>query len=164
MDFAALQQDEDALALGGSLFASYCTTCHGSDARGAKGYPNLTDDDWQWGVTETDIVASITHGRRAAMPVLTAALGSEEGINNMVSYVRSLSGLVDADAGATASQPLFVALCSACHNADGSGNKIFGAPNLTDDTWLYGSSHERCLHDDQFRTQWCHAGAWRLTR
>ena len=140
MDFDALQQNDDAMALGASLFASYCTTCHGSDARGAKGYPNLTDDAWMWGDTEADIVASISNGRRAAMPVLAAALGGEDGINNMVSYVRSLSGLTEADANAMSAQPMFVALCSACHNADGSGNKLFGAPNLADDVWLYGSS------------------------
>ena len=140
MDFDALQQNEDAMALGASLFASYCTTCHGSDARGAKGYPNLTDQAWMWGNTETDIVATISNGRRAAMPVLAAALGGEDGINNMVSYVRSLSGLIEADANAMSAQPMFVALCSACHNADGSGNKLFGAPNLADDVWLYGSS------------------------
>jgi cytochrome c oxidase cbb3-type subunit 3 len=76
------------------------------------------------------------------MPVLTPAMGGEQGIRNMVRYVRSLSGLVDADAAAMSAQPLFVALCSACHNANGSGNQMVGAPNLTDDVWLYGSSEE----------------------
>jgi cytochrome c oxidase cbb3-type subunit 3 len=139
MDFAALAQNEDALALGRSLFASYCTTCHGSDARGAPGYPNLTDDDWLWGNTEQDLVMTITNGRNAVMPVLAPALGGDEGVDNMVKYVKSLSG-GEADAGAMSAQPMFVALCSACHGVDGTGNKIFGAPNLTDDTWLYGGS------------------------
>ena len=139
MDFAELAQNEDALALGRSLYASYCTTCHGSDARGAPGYPNLTDDDWLWGNTEQDLVTTITNGRTAVMPVLAPALGGDAGVDNMVKYVKSLSG-GEADAGAMSAQPMFVALCSACHNVDGTGNKIFGAPNLTDDTWLYGGS------------------------
>ncbi len=145
MDFADLAQDEDALDLGKSLFASYCTTCHGSDARGAPGYPNLTDNDWLWGNTEQDLITSIDKGRNAAMPVLAAALGGDEGVNNMVKYVKSLSG-GEADAGAMSMKPMFAALCGACHTAEGTGNKIFGAPNLTDDIWLYGDS------DDAIRT------------
>ncbi len=139
MDFAALSQDPDARALGRSLFANYCTTCHGSDARGAPGYPNLADNDWLWGDSEAEIVATIEKGRAGVMPVLAPALGGDEGVDNMVKYVKSLSG-GEADAGARSAQPMFVALCAACHNADGTGNKIFGAPNLTDDTWLYGGS------------------------
>ena len=140
MDFAALARDEDALSLGRSLYASYCTTCHGSDARGATGFPNLTDDDWQWGKTEQDLMMTILNGRNAAMPVLAPALGGDEGIDNMVKYVQSLSG-GEMDAGAQAAQPMFAAMCSACHGMDGKGNKIFGAPNLTDDIWLYGGSN-----------------------
>jgi cytochrome c oxidase cbb3-type subunit 3 len=142
MDFAALVNDERANDLGASLYASYCTSCHGSDARGAVGYPNLTDDDWLWGKSEEAITSTLRNGRNGVMPVLTPAMGGEQGIRNMVRYVRSLSGLVDADAAAMSAQPLFVALCSACHNANGSGNQMVGAPNLTDDVWLYGSSEE----------------------
>ena len=141
MDFADLARNEEALSLGKSLYASYCTTCHGSDARGATGFPNLTDDDWQWGKTEQDLLTTIGQGRIAAMPVLAPALGGEEGVNNMVKYVKSLSG-GEMDAGAQAAQPMFAAMCSACHGMDGKGNKIFGAPNLTDETWLYGGSDE----------------------
>jgi len=141
-DFGDLANDPDALKLGRSLYASYCTTCHGSDARGATGYPNLTDGDWLWGNSEQALVTTITNGRMAAMPVLAPALGGEEGIRNMVSYVRSLSGLVEPDADAMSAQPMFLAICSGCHGADGTGNQAVGAPNLTDDTWLYGSSEE----------------------
>ncbi|MBT8082933.1 MAG: cytochrome-c oxidase, cbb3-type subunit III [Gammaproteobacteria bacterium] len=141
MDFAELTQNQEALSLGKSLYASYCTTCHGSDARGAPGYPNLADNDWQWGSDEQDIVTTILNGRMAAMPVLAPALGGDAGVDNMAKYVKSLS-TGEADAGAQSAQPMFVALCSACHGVDGKGNKIFGAPNLTDDIWLYGSSHE----------------------
>jgi len=142
MEFAALAQDPDAQKLGKSLFASYCTTCHGSDARGATGYPNLTDDDWLWGSSEAAITTTITLGRNSIMPTLSAALGGETGIDNMVRYVRSLSGTVEADAAAMSAQPMFVALCSACHMPDGSGNPALGGPNLTDVITLYGSSSE----------------------
>jgi cytochrome c oxidase cbb3-type subunit 3 len=142
MDFEALSQNAEAKALGRSLFASYCTTCHGSDARGAPGYPNLTDDNWLWGNSEAELVASIAQGRNAVMPVLTASLGGDEGIDNMVTYVRSLSGLVEADAGAMSVQPIFAGVCGACHMPTGTGNKVLGAPDLTDDVWLYGSSEE----------------------
>lgn len=145
--FAAMPWEEriahpEAIELGASLYASYCTTCHGSDARGAKGYPNLTDSEWQWGSNEQQIVTSILDGRRAAMPVLTSALGGEEGVDAMVTYVRSLSGLTEADAAAQAAQAKYRALCSSCHGPDGKGNPALGAPNLANDIWLYGSSPE----------------------
>lgn len=140
MDFEQLQSDAGAQKLGKSLFASYCTTCHGSDARGATGYPNLTDNDWLWGGSETAITTTIRHGRNGIMPVLAPALGGEVGIDNMVQYVLSLSGNAPADDAAMTAQPMFLALCSACHLPDGTGNQALGAPNLTDDTWLYGSS------------------------
>jgi len=142
MDFSDLVEQPDALKLGRSLYASYCTTCHGSDARGAVGYPNLTDGDWLWGNSEQALVSTIMNGRMAAMPVLAPALGGEQGIRNMVSYVRSLSGLEEPDADAMSAQPMFLAICSGCHGANGTGNQAVGAPNLTDDTWLYGSSED----------------------
>jgi cytochrome c oxidase cbb3-type subunit 3 len=142
MDFDSLQDEPEALALGKSLFASYCTTCHGSDARGATGYPNLTDSDWLWGSDEAALTTTIGKGRNGFMPVLAPALGGDAGIDNMVSYVKSLSGLGEADAAAMSAEPMFLALCSACHTAQGTGNPIFGAPNLTDDIWLYGSTDE----------------------
>lgn len=142
MDWDALVAHPEARELGASLYASYCTTCHGSDARGAKGFPNLADGAWIWGDTEDQIVTSIQYGRVAVMPVLTPALGGEAGVDNMVNYVRSLSGLVEADAAAQGMQPMFTALCSACHGVTGEGNPLLGAPNLTDDAWTYGSSEE----------------------
>ena len=142
MQFEELSKNADANQLGKSLYASYCTTCHGSDARGATGYPNLTDNDWLWGKSEAALTATLKNGRNGVMPVLAPALGGEEGINNMVAYVRTLSGLVEPDAAAMSAQPMFLALCSACHTAAGTGNQIFGAPNLTDDIWLHGASEE----------------------
>jgi cytochrome c oxidase cbb3-type subunit 3 len=146
MDFEELSVNPDANKLGKSLYASYCTTCHGSDARGATGYPNLTDSDWLWGSSEAAIISTLKNGRNAVMPVLAPALGGDQGVDNMVKYVQSLSGSVEADAGALSSKPMFVALCSACHMPDGTGNQALGAPDLTDDTWLYGAS------DDAIRT------------
>ncbi len=142
MPFEELTKHPEANQLGASLYASYCTTCHGSDARGATGFPNLVDDDWLWGSSEEQIVYTIENGRNGIMPNLAAALGGDAGIDNMVKYVRSLSGLVEADAGAMSAQPTYVALCSACHMPDGTGNPMLGAPNLTDDVWLYNSSEE----------------------
>jgi cytochrome c oxidase cbb3-type subunit 3 len=142
MEFDELVADPDANALGASLYASYCTTCHGSDARGAPGYPNLTDDDWQWGGTEKDIYTSIYNGRMAVMTPWAQVLGSDEAVDNMVSYVRSLSGLEEAGEAAASAKTQFTTFCAACHMPDGTGNPILGAPNLTDDTWLYGSAPE----------------------
>jgi cytochrome c oxidase cbb3-type subunit 3 len=142
MDFETLAQDPDALKLGRSLFAGYCTTCHGSDAHGASGYPNLTDDDWLWGNSEDNITATIRNGRNGVMTSWAAALGGDEGVDNMVRYVQSLSGLAEADEAALSSQPMFSTVCAACHMPDGTGNPALGAPNLIDNTWLYGSSTE----------------------
>jgi len=142
MDFATLAQDPDAQKLGGSLFASYCTTCHGSDAHGASGYPNLTDDDWLWGNSEANIIATITNGRNGVMASWAAALGSDEGVDNMVRYVQSLSSPAEADEAAMTSKPMFTTVCAACHMPDGTGNPALGTPDLTDEIWLYGSSTE----------------------
>lgn len=142
MEFQALAEDPDALALGRSLFASYCTTCHGSDARGGPGYPNLTDDNWQWGSTEQDIINTITNGRIAVMTPWAPMLGSEQAVDNMVHYVRSLSGLVEPNETAAGAQVQFTTFCAACHMPTGVGNPILGAPDLTDDVWLYGSSED----------------------
>mgnify|MGYP000290697872 CR=1 FL=1 len=139
MDFDDLVQDEEALALGRSLYASYCTTCHGSDARGAPGYPNLTDDDWQWGGSEQNIITSIAKGRIAVMTPWAQVLGSDEAVDDMVTYVQSLSGMVDASEVKDSAKMQFTTFCAACHMPTGTGNPVLGAPNLTDDIWLYGS-------------------------
>ena len=135
-------QDPQALKMGGRLFASNCSVCHGSDAKGAYGFPNLTDNDWLYGGEPETIKTTIMHGRQAAMPAWKDVLG-EAGIRNVAGYVRSLSGRdtpegveVDVEQG----QKLFATNCVACHGADGKGNHAMGAPNLTDNVWLYGSS------------------------
>jgi cytochrome c oxidase cbb3-type subunit 3 len=135
-----LAQDPKALALGHSLFVNNCTTCHGSDGRGAAGFPNLADDDWLYGGDPATIVQTITQGRQGTMPPLGAALG-DAGMDEVVAYVLTLSGREAPADKAAAGQARFV-MCAACHGADGKGNPALGAPNLTDDIWLYGGSPE----------------------
>lgn len=140
MSIEEVAKDEQALKMGGRLFASNCSVCHGSDAKGSHGFPNLTDNDWIWGGDTETIKLTIMKGRNAAMPGWEAALGND-GIKNVTGYVRSLSGLknpegVDLEAG----QKSFNTMCVACHGADAKGNPMLGTPNLSDRIWLYGSS------------------------
>ncbi|MDK2777619.1 MAG: cytochrome-c oxidase, cbb3-type subunit III [Pseudomonadota bacterium] len=139
---ADLIHDEEALQSGQRLFKSNCSVCHGSNAKGAQGFPNLTDNDWLYGGAPDTIKQTITHGRQGAMPAWGAVMG-EEGTANMVQYVRSLSGLKHDAAAAEAAAPQFQQICMACHGPDGKGNQAVGAPNLTDDIWLYGGSSKQ---------------------
>lgn len=141
MDPAALMADSAAMETAGRLFRQNCAMCHGSDGRGAKGFPNLADDDWQWGGSHEQIMATLNNGRVAAMPPWAGPLG-EEGVAQVVAYVLQLSGQA-ADANlAAAGQSRFQMFCVACHGMDGEGNPVLGAPNLTDDIWLYGGDAE----------------------
>jgi len=133
-----LEHDSQALTLGHNVFANNCAVCHGSDARGAKSYPNLTDADWLYGGTPDQVLTTILAGRSGTMPPLGAALG-EQGVNEVANYVLSLSGGKADPAIAEAGKPRF-AICAACHGIDGKGNTAVGAPNLTDNIWLYGGA------------------------
>lgn len=136
---AELAMNEEALQTGQRLFKSNCSVCHGTTGKGAKGFPNLTDSDWLYGGEPHQIVETITKGRQAAMPAWLNVLG-EDGVADMTQYVRSLSGLEhDAEAAAKAA-PAFQTNCAVCHGAEGKGNILFGAPNLTDEIWLYGGA------------------------
>jgi len=137
-DVADLAKDPKALALGHSLFLNNCINCHGSDARGAIGFPDLTDDDWLHGGEPQEIVDSITHGREGMMPALGAALGPEA-VDELVAYVQSLNGRPVAADKAQAGKARFV-LCAACHGPDAKGSTAIGAPDLTANIWLYGGS------------------------
>jgi cytochrome c oxidase cbb3-type subunit 3 len=134
-----LEHDSKAIAIGHNVFVNNCAVCHGSDARGARGYPNLTDNDWLYGGTPDQVLTTITNGRGGVMPPLGAALG-EQGVNEVANYVLSLSGGKADAALAEAGRARFVTICAACHGPDGKGNVAIGAPNLTDNIWLYGSS------------------------
>ncbi|MGI9335914.1 MAG: cytochrome-c oxidase, cbb3-type subunit III [Gammaproteobacteria bacterium] len=139
-DVASLSAQPEALKVGRRLYTTYCTGCHGSDAGGARGFPNLRDDDWLYGGTPEAIETTILDGRQGMMPAWSAPLGGEEGVSQMVHYVLSLSGR-DHDASAAAiAAPKYSTLCAACHGAGGKGNRALGAPDLTDDVWLYGAS------------------------
>lgn len=139
MDPKLVASDRDALAMGERLFLNYCSQCHGSDAGGSKGFPNLRDTDWLYGGEPQAIKASITDGRNGIMPPFGAAL-SGENIRDVVQYVRSLSGLPSDGLRAQLGKPVFAQNCAACHGVDGKGNQQIGAPNLTDRVWLYGST------------------------
>ncbi|QBL09449.1 cytochrome-c oxidase, cbb3-type subunit III [Rheinheimera sp. D18] len=141
-DVLDLAYDDEAIKIGQRLFLQNCALCHGSDARGQQGFPNLTDNDWLYGGTADKIKETLLYGRKAAMPAWIDALG-EQGVKEMTAYVLSLSGRVVNDREADAGKAKF-AMCAACHGADGKGslahNLPFGAPNLTDNIWLYGGS------------------------
>lgn len=142
MPVEEVAQDPQALKMGGRLFASNCSVCHGSDAKGAYGFPNLTDNDWLYGGEPETIKTTIMGGRQAAMPAWRDVIG-EDGIRNVAAYVRSLSGR-DIPEGINADveqgQKIFATNCVACHGPEGKGTHAMGAPNLTDNIWLYGSS------------------------
>ena len=133
-----LEHNSKALAIGHNVFVNNCAVCHGSDARGAKGYPNLTDDDWLYGGSPDQVLTTILNGRGGVMPPMGAALG-EQGVNEVANYVLSLSG-GKADATLAEAGKVRFVICAACHGPDGKGNIALGAPNLTDNIWLYGGS------------------------
>ncbi len=137
-DIETLSKDSEALIIGQRMYINYCSTCHGSDAGGVTGFPNLTDNDWLYGGEAKAIKTSILEGRKGVMPPMGAALG-HEGLEQVTAYVMSLSGR-EADPEMVAAGKEKFALCVACHMPDGTGNQALGAPNLTDNVWLYGGS------------------------
>ncbi len=130
-------KDPQAMAIGDRLFMNNCAQCHGSDARGSKGFPNLTDADWLHGGSHEKIQESLLKGRTGNMPPMAAAVGTPEDVRNLAQYVLSLSKSPHDTLKAALGQPKF-STCAACHGADGKGNQALGAPNLTDDIWLHG--------------------------
>jgi len=134
---AELVTNEQAMSTAHNLFQQNCAQCHGSDGGGAVGFPNLANADWQWGSDADSVVATIAGGRVAAMPPWAAVIG-EPGVEEVVAYVQTLSGQQADATKAAAGQVHFQTLCVACHGADGKGNPLLGAPNLTDPVWLYG--------------------------
>jgi cytochrome c oxidase cbb3-type subunit 3 len=139
MDAAALMADPEAMEIGGRLFGNNCAMCHGSDGRGAKGFPNLADSSWQWGGSFEQVLTSINKGRMGVMPPMAPALG-EDGLREVMVYVQQISGQKADPEMAAAGQARFQMLCVACHGMDGTGNQALGAPNLTDDSWIYGGN------------------------
>jgi len=145
---SVLAANPDALKLGRSIFSNTCATCHGSSATGAIGYPNLSDDIWHWGGTPELVLQTVLDGREGVMPewgtVLTG-MGGDHAVDYVVAYVRALSKPDQSlynDYMAAQGKQLYNGVCVACHGANGKGNQTMGAPDLTDDYWLYGNSTE----------------------
>ncbi|GAB5380674.1 MAG: cytochrome-c oxidase, cbb3-type subunit III [Aliiglaciecola sp.] len=135
-----LVNDEEALKIGQRLFMQNCSQCHGSDARGQRGFPNLTDNDWLYGGSPEKITETLVLGRTGNMPGWIDAFG-EQGIDEIVAYALSLSGRQVNQSLKDAGEARY-AVCAACHGADGKGNQLIGAPNLTDNIWLYGGTQD----------------------
>lgn len=141
-DIATVAANPEARQIGQRLFVTYCAQCHGSDAKGSKGFPNLADDDWLWGGEPDKIKESILKGRDAMMPAkgVKPDLNGDQ-IKDLAHYVRSLSGLASDSIRTQRGHDLYGAACAACHGPEGRGN-VGLAPNLADKVWLYGSSEE----------------------
>jgi cytochrome c oxidase cbb3-type subunit 3 len=139
---ATLVNDPEAVRIGERLFSTYCTTCHGFDARGVRGFPNLRDADWLYGGTPEDIQKTILHGRQGVMPPWKAVLG-DEGVFEVTEYVRSLSGREVDPVVAGRGRVHYEKNCAVCHGMDGHGNQALGAPNLADNIWLHGGTQKR---------------------
>ncbi len=145
MSHEQIAGDTQGRAIGERLFMNNCAQCHGSDARGSKGFPNLADGDWLYGGVPDKIVESITKGRAGAMPPMGAALGGADDVKNVAQYVLSLSGSPNDSVRAALGKAKFGA-CAACHGNDGKGNPALGAPNLTDDVWLHGWGEQAIIN------------------
>ena len=157
VELASIADDAElrgyAVSAGAAVFKTWCAQCHGSGAAGAKGYPNLLDDDWLWGGTMEDIHTTITHGIRntdeedarfSQMPAFGRdELLEKEQIAQVVNYVMSISaGNTPQDASLVAEgEVVFQDNCAACHMEDGTGDRFQGAPNLTDAIWLFGGDY-----------------------
>ncbi|VCU68371.1 Cbb3-type cytochrome c oxidase subunit CcoP [Pigmentiphaga humi] len=139
MDIPAIASDAQGQEIGQRLFLNNCAQCHGSDARGSKGFPNLADGDWLYGSSPETIYETIAKGRHGVMPPFSEQLDARA-IADVAQYVRSLSGLAADPIKAARGRSDFRSTCAACHGVDGKGNQMLGAPNLTDGVWLYGSS------------------------
>ena len=144
-DIVKVAADPEARAIGQRLFLNNCAQCHGSDAGGGKGFPNLRDNDWLYGGDPETIKASITNGRNGVMPPLGGAMGGDDGVKDVANYVLSLSGRTHDELRAARGKSKFGTICAACHGPDGKGNKALGSPNLTDDIWLYGGSESSIM-------------------
>lgn len=137
-----LLSDPAAVAIGRNLFANNCAACHGSDGRGATGFPNLADGDWLWGGDAETVLTSIAQGRMGIMAPWQEVLG-DAGVGDTTAYVLTLSGRKATTGDAAAGAAQFAMYCTACHGPDGRGNTAVGAPNLTDNIWLHGGSEAK---------------------
>lgn len=138
-DLMELARHDQAMQSGRRLFANNCAVCHGTDAGGRPGFPSLSDDDWKWGGEPEQVLKSIMDGRQGIMPALGSALG-DDGVEAVTAYVFHLN---DRDAPAElveSGREIFSQQCAVCHGQDAKGNQAMGAPNLSNDTWVYGGT------------------------
>jgi cytochrome c oxidase cbb3-type subunit III len=135
----ALARNPEAMAVGQKLFLNNCAQCHAADGGGSRGFPNLTANVWLYGGDAKTVRTTIEDGRNGTMPAFGAALG-EQGVKDVAHYVRSLSQLTNDSLRAARGEGVYKLNCVACHGAEGKGNPLLGAPNLTDRTWLHGSA------------------------
>lgn len=133
MPIEELAKNEKARRSGQRLFSSYCATCHGSDAGGTTGFPNLRDNDWLYGGTPDRIIETITKGRKGAMPAWKGIMTDQQ-ITDVATWLAAGDTAQKTAPGAQ----VFATYCAACHGADAKGNTMLGAPNLSDKVWLYG--------------------------
>ena len=138
MSVEDLAKNPEAKAIGERIFMNNCSQCHGSDAKGSRGFPNLTDNDWLHGGSPAKIEETITGGRIGMMPPMAAAVGTPEDVKNVANYVLSLSGSMHDSGRAGLGKEKFAA-CAACHGPEGKGNQDIGSANLTDNIWLHGA-------------------------
>ena len=142
MPIEELAKDKKAIKMGQRIFANNCALCHGSNARGTYGFPNLTDQDWLYGNDAASIKTTVLNGRQGQMPGWSAILG-DQGVEDVVNYVQKISSLEVSDADAALrGEKIFASVCAGCHGKAGEGLTSVGAPNLTDDIWLYGNTPE----------------------
>lgn len=145
MPIPDIAKDDEARAIGQRLFLNNCAQCHGSDAQGSPSFPNLSDDSWLWGGEPEQILHTITNGRRGIMPAHNALMTPAQA-SEIAQYVRSLSNLAHDQTRVVPGKKLYDQFCVACHGAEGKGNQMLGAPNLTDSAWLYGSSEDTIVY------------------
>lgn len=145
MPITDIAKDDEARAIGQRLFLNNCAQCHGSDAQGSPSFPNLSDDSWLWGGEPEQILHTITNGRRGIMPAHNALMTPAQA-SEIAQYVRSLSNLAHDQTRVVPGKKLYDQFCVACHGAEGKGNQMLGAPNLTDSAWLYGSSEDTIVY------------------
>ena len=137
--------DPKVRKMGMRMFGNNCAQCHGADAKGSYGFPNLSDGDWLYGGSPEQIKASITNGRQGTMPAWGDIVG-DQGVTDVTAYVLSVNGREADSAQTTAGEKVFQTYCVACHGADATGNPAMGAPNLANGIWLYGGNAEQVSH------------------
>lgn len=171
-DLATLSQDAEldgfAISSGAAVFRTWCAQCHGDGAAGARGYPNLLDNDWLWGGSMEEIHTTIAHGIRneddddtrfSEMPAFGEMLEKDE-IAQVTNYVMTLSGETPPDAMLVeAGGQVYADNCASCHADDGTGDRAQGAPNLTDAIWLYGGDYD-AIHETVTKARYGVMPAW----